>query len=131
MGWAFKKDTNDSRESAAIYVSDILLEEGAELHLFDPMVKEARIYQDLTTLWEARNESNKEIESKLNRCVVHKEHTGALKDSFAAAILTEWDEFKSYDWNTIAEKMIQPAKVFDGRSVIELKSNFNYYCIGK
>ena len=75
LGWAFKKDTNDSRESAAIYVADILLEEGAEVHVFDPMVKEARIHQDLTILWEARNESNKEIESKLKRCVVHKEHT--------------------------------------------------------
>ena len=49
LGWAFKKDTNDSRESAAIYVADILLEEGAEVHVFDPMVKEARIYQDLST----------------------------------------------------------------------------------
>ena len=72
LGWAFKKDTNDSRESAAIYVADVLLEEGAELHVFDPMVKEARIHQDLTTLWEARNDSKKEIESKLKRCVVHK-----------------------------------------------------------
>jgi len=122
LGWAFKKDTNDSRESAAIYVADILLEEGAELHVFDPMVNEARIHQDLTILWEARNESNKEIESKLNRCVVHKEHAGALDSSFAAAILTEWDEFKSYDWNTIAEKMMQPAKVFDGRNLL----SFNF-----
>ena len=63
LGWAFKKDTNDSRESAAIYVADVLLEEGAELHVFDPMVKEARIYQDLTNLWEARNYSKKEIEN--------------------------------------------------------------------
>ncbi len=86
------------------------------------MVNEARIHQDLTTLWEARNESNKEIESKLKRCVVHKEHTGALDSSFAAAILTEWDEFKSYDWNTIAEKMMQPAKVFDGRNLL----SFNF-----
>ena len=119
LGWSFKKDTNDSRESASIYVADILLEEGAELHVFDPMVNEARIHQDLTIVWEARNESDKEIESKLNRCVVHKEYTQALDSSFAAAILTEWNEFRSYDWNTIAEKMIQPAKVFDGRNVIE------------
>ncbi|MDA8639588.1 nucleotide sugar dehydrogenase [Flavobacteriaceae bacterium] len=123
LGWAFKKDTNDSRESAAIYVADILLEEGAELHVYDPMVKEARIHQDLTILWEARNESNKEIESKLKRCIIHEEHTQALDSSFAAAILTEWDEFKSYDWNAIAEKMMQPAKVFDGRNIIENNTN--------
>ena len=131
LGWAFKKDTNDSRESAAIYVADTLLEKGAEVHVFDPMVKEARIHQDLTALWEARNESNKEIESKLNSCVVHKEHAGALKDSFVAAILTEWDEFKSYDWNTIAEKMMQPAKVFDGRNVTKQNEKINQYFIGK
>lgn len=118
LGWAFKKDTNDSRESAAIYVADILLEEGAELHVYDPMVKEARIHQDLTILWEARNESNKEIESKLKRCIIHEEHTQALDSSFAAAILTEWDEFKSYDWKAITEKMMQPAKVFDGRNIL-------------
>jgi len=131
LGWAFKKDTNDSRESAAIYVADILLEEGAELHVFDPMVKEARIHQDLITLWEARNGSNKEIASKLKRSIVHQNHTTALDSSFAAAILTEWDEFKSYDWNAIAEKMMQPAKIFDGRNVLELNKNINQCFIGK
>ncbi len=50
LGWAFKKDTNDSRESAAIYVADILLKAGAEVHIYDPMVKEDRIRQDLTIL---------------------------------------------------------------------------------
>jgi UDPglucose 6-dehydrogenase len=119
LGWAFKKDTNDSRESAAIYVADILLEEGAELHVFDPMVKEARIHQDLSILWEARNESKDEIALKLKRCIVHQNHTTSLDKSFAAAILTEWEEFKSYDWNTIADNMMQPAKVFDGRNIIE------------
>jgi len=131
LGWAFKKNTNDSRESAAIYVADFLLVEGAELHVFDPIVKEARIHQDLTFLWEARNESKQEIESKLKRCIVHKEHIQALESSFAAAILTEWDEFKSYDWNAIAEKMIQSAKVYDGRNVLKSNKNINQYYIGK
>ena len=131
LGWAFKKDTNDSRESAAIYVADILLEEGAEVHIFDPMVKENRIHQDLTTLWEARNESIENIESKLKSCVVHIEHNGALEGSYAVAILTEWDEFKSYDWDSIADKMIKPAKVFDGRNIIESNEMVNQYFIGK
>ena len=125
LGWAFKKDTNDSRESAAIYVADILLEEGAEVHVFDPMIKEARIHQDLTTLWEAKNESIENIESKLKRCVVHREYHSAIENSFAAAIITEWDEFKSYNWNVIAEKMIQPAKVFDGRNILQNIPNKN------
>ena len=119
LGWAFKKDTNDSRESAAIYVADILLEEGAELHIYDPMVNEARIHQDLTNLWEGRNESEQKIESKLKRCVVHQEHSVALECSFAAAILTEWDEFNTYDWEAIAEGMAQPTRVFDGRNLLD------------
>ncbi|MCH1538897.1 MAG: nucleotide sugar dehydrogenase [Flavobacteriaceae bacterium] len=132
LGWAFKKDTNDSRESAAIYVADALVEEGAEVHVFDPMVNEARIHRDLTILWEARNESNKEIESKLKRCNVHIDHKTALENAFAAAILTEWDEFKSYDWITIANKMMQPARVFDGRNILsELRMGGHIYSLGK
>jgi UDPglucose 6-dehydrogenase len=123
LGWAFKKNTNDTRESAAIYVADVLLEEGAELHVYDPMVKEDRIRLDLTTLWEARNDSKDEIAAKLKRCVVHIDHKIALDSSFAAAILTEWDEFISYDWNAITEKMMQPAKVFDGRNILPKESN--------
>jgi len=131
LGWAFKKDTNDSRESAAIYVADILLEEGAEVHVYDPMVKEDRIRQDLTTLWEARNDSKHEVAAKLKRCVVHVDYRTALENSFAVAILTEWDEFKSYDWNVIAKKMMQPAKVFDGRNVIKTNKAINQYFIGR
>ena len=131
MGWAFKKDTNDSRESAAIYVADALLEEGAEVHVYDPMVKAARIYQDLTNLWEARNETKKEIESKLRRCIVHQDHNVALQDSFAAAILTEWDEFKSYDWDAIADKMSQFSKIYDGRTILSKKNIQFIYSIGK
>ena len=133
LGWAFKKDTNDSRESAAIYVADVLLEEGAELHVFDPMVKKARVHQDLTALWESRNMSTQQIESKLKCCIVHQDYTLALKGSFAAIILTEWDEFKSYDWNTVTNNMMYPAKVFDGRNVIESSSieEFNLIQIGR
>ncbi|MDA9984585.1 nucleotide sugar dehydrogenase [Flavobacteriaceae bacterium] len=131
LGWAFKANTNDSRESAAIYVANVLLEEGAEVHVYDPMVKKERIHQDLTTLWESKQFSSSAIVSKLERCQVHSQYTTALKDSFAAAILTEWEEFSSYDWEAIAEAMVQPAKLFDGRNVIELNSKLNQYFIGR
>jgi UDPglucose 6-dehydrogenase len=131
LGWAFKKDTNDSRESAAIYVADILLDEGAEVHIFDPMVKKYRIHQDLLILWKARNENKQQMESKLKRCVVHENHVEALDNSFAAAILTEWDEFNSYDWDTINHKMIKSAKIYDGRNILKLNKKNNQYFIGK
>jgi len=119
LGWAFKANTTDSRESAAIYIADVLLEEGAEVHVYDPMVKKERIYQDLTTLWESKQFSSSEIVSKLERCLVHSQYATALKDSFAAAILTEWEEFNTYDWEAIAEGMAQPARVFDGRNLLD------------
>jgi UDPglucose 6-dehydrogenase len=131
LGWAFKKNTNDSRESAAIYVADVLLNEGAEIHVYDPMVKTDRIHQDLNVLWEARNESEQEIASKLKRCVVHQNHIPALENSFAVAILTEWDEFITYDWDAIAEKMIQQTKVFDGRNILSENNENLIYSIGK
>ena len=119
LGWAFKKDTNDSRESAAIYVADDLLEEGAELHVYDPMVSEKRMRQDLIALWELRNLSKSKIAAKLERCVVHSDNSHALENTFAIAILTEWDEFKFYDWEAITKKMIESAKIFDGRNIIK------------
>ena len=131
LGWAFKKNTNDSRESAAIYIADILISEGAELHVFDPMVKKERIHQDLTLLWEARNLSKKEVKSKLKHCFVHSNNCQALENTFATAILTEWDEFKFYDWEAITKKTIQPAKIFDGRNIIQKNDLLNQYFIGK
>ena len=133
LGWAFKKKTNDSRESSASYVADILLEEGAEIHIFDPMVKEDRIRQDLTNLWEAKNRSKGEIVAKLERCVVHLDYKTALENSFAAAILTEWEEFFSYDWIRIGKLMQYPPHLFDGRNIInqeKLNSNFIFESIG-
>ena len=56
-GWAFKKDTNDTRGSAAIYVADQLLSEGAEIVVYDPKVTLDRMHLDLQTLQEFRGES--------------------------------------------------------------------------
>ena len=47
LGWSFKKDTNDSRESSSIYISDNLINEMAQINVFDPQVKESKIYDDL------------------------------------------------------------------------------------
>ncbi|MDP5230424.1 MAG: nucleotide sugar dehydrogenase, partial [Cellulophaga sp.] len=60
-GWAFKKDTNDTRESAAIYVADALLEERAELSIYDPQVKEVTVFRDLNYLNTRTPEENKEL----------------------------------------------------------------------
>ena len=128
LGWAFKKDTNDTRESAAIYVADDLLSEQANVVVYDPKVKEAQIYYDLDYL-ETRP-------SELNRAdlkVVNDPYE-ACKDAHAIALLTEWDEFKTYDWQKIYEGMQKPAFVFDGRNLLNKKEleqiGFVYQAIG-
>ena len=73
-----------------------------------------------------------EIAAKFKRCIVHIDHKTALDSSFAVAILTEWDEFKPSDWNVNAEKMMQPAMVYDGRNIIDNTSEktFNLVKVG-
>ncbi|WP_051286480.1 UDP-glucose 6-dehydrogenase [Salinimicrobium terrae] len=115
LGWAFKKDTNDTRESAAIYVADYLLNEQAEVVVYDPKVKSEQIYGDLDYLGSRSPEENRRLLKVVN------EPYDACKDSHAIAVLTEWDEFKSYDWKSIYDCMLKPAFVFDGRNLLDVK----------
>jgi UDPglucose 6-dehydrogenase len=113
LGWAFKKDTNDTRESAAIYVADYLLNEQAEIKVYDPKVTEKQIYADLDYLESRTSGENREA------IVVIDDPYEACKDVHAIAILTEWDEFKDYDWERIYDSMLKPAKIFDGRNLLD------------
>src|SRR5690606_19103487 len=129
LGWAFKKDTNDTRESAAIYVADELLSEQSKIAVFDPKVKQEQMYADLDYLNSRTSEENKK------GLTTHNNPYDACNGAHTIAILTEWDEFKTYGWQKIYDKMEKPAYVFDGRSIHEKnKSNeigFVYYSIGK
>lgn len=115
LGWAFKKDTNDTRESAAIYVADLLLNEQAEIRVYDPKVEEKQILNDLDYLGTRTLSENK------NGVSVFLDPYEACKDTHAIAVLTEWDEFKTYDWERIYNNMLKPAKVFDGRNILNVK----------
>ena len=128
LGWAFKKDTNDTRESAAIYVADDLLNEQATVAVFDPKVNEEQIQYDLNYL-ETRSESDNKKGVQVSNSPYD-----VCKDAHAIAVLTEWDEFKNYDWQKIYDGMLKPAFVFDGRNLLnkaELeKIGFVYQAIG-
>ncbi|SDW74622.1 UDP-glucose 6-dehydrogenase [Aequorivita viscosa] len=128
LGWAFKKDTNDTRESAAIYVADALLNEQAEICVYDPKVSQERIYADLDYLNTRSPEENRRLVK------VVKDPYEACQEAHAIAILTEWDEFKEYDWKRIFDSVIKPAFVFDGRKILNKttlnKMGFEYYAIG-
>ena len=128
-GWAFKKDTNDTRESAAIYVADALLDENAHLVVYDPKVPADQIYADLDYLGTRSPEDNKRLLTVVN------DPMEASQNAHAIAVLTEWDEFKNYDWASIYEKMLKPAFVFDGRRILDNKKmediGFKFYKIGE
>lgn len=129
LGWAFKKDTNDTRESAAIYVADELLHEQANIAVYDPKVDNNTIYKDVDYLQTRPSQENKESISVFN------DPYDACKDAHAIAILTEWDEFKDYDWKRIYEGMKKPAFVFDGRNILDAelmaKHGFVFNAIGR
>ena len=113
LGWAFKKDTNDTRESAAIYVADDLINEEARITVYDPKVSFSKILSDLDYLESRTPAKNKEhIAAAANAYE-------ACQNAHAIAILTEWDEFISYDWKKIYDSMQKPAFVFDGRNILD------------
>jgi UDPglucose 6-dehydrogenase len=122
-GFAFKKDTNDTRESAALDICQYLLAEQAHLAIYDPKVSVVQIHQCLNV----GHETIKRIE--VTECPY-----AAAKDSHAIVILTEWDEFKSLDYKRIFASMKKPAFVFDGRNILDLGAlrclGFNAFGIG-
>jgi UDPglucose 6-dehydrogenase len=129
FGWAFKKDTNDTRESAAIYIADKLIDEHANIQVYDPKVSPLQMQSDLNYL-KSRSESENE-----NYLSSENDPYKAVEGAHALAIITEWDEFKTYDWKKIYASMSKPAYIFDGRNLLnkqELETiGFSYKGIGQ
>jgi UDPglucose 6-dehydrogenase len=128
LGWAFKKDTNDTRESAAIYVANDLISEQAKIAVYDPKVSGKKVLADLDYLETRTSEKNKDGVTSFDNPYE------ACHDAHAIAVLTEWDEFRQYDWKKIYDGMQKPAFVFDGRNILdaaELEAiGFVYHGIG-
>jgi UDPglucose 6-dehydrogenase len=110
LGFAFKRDTNDTRESSAIYICRDLLEERAHLAIYDPKVEPEQIYRDL---------GRKSGDSAIEIC---KDQYEAAANADAILILTEWDHFrpKNTDYRKVYELMRKPAFLFDGRNLTVL-----------
>ncbi len=129
LGWAFKKDTNDTRETASMYVADILMEDRAEIHVYDPRVSHEQMFADVDHL-------NTRPDSE-NRKLLHPTTNPyeACLNAHAVALMTEWDEFKTYDWQRIYDGMMKPAFIFDGRNILDHKKlieiGFKVKAIGK
>ncbi len=124
LGFAFKKDTNDTRESPAIFVCRDLLAEQARVVVYDPKVPADEIRRDILGAG---------VENK--RLIVASSAYEAAAGAHALAITTEWDEFKQLDYGRIFAGMAKPAFLFDGRNVVDLAKlkaiGFRAYGIGK
>jgi len=126
LGWAFKKDTNDTRESAAIYVANNLLNNNIKIDVYDPKVAEHLINFDLSNV-------NPNYEKSSVKFV--EEPFLNISEYNIISIMTEWDEFKAFDWEIIYKKIKKPAYIFDGRNILNSinikKIGFNYIGLGR
>lgn len=129
LGFAFKKDTGDTRESASIEICRRLIQEKAKIAIYDPQVEEEQIWMDLT------------FACKMDKIEVQKfvsispDAISACKDAHAIALATEWDEFKELDFNKVYDVMEKPSFVFDGRNILDhdhlREIGFVVYAVGK
>ena len=136
-GFAFKKDTNDTRESAAIHVCRDLLRERARLVIYDPRVPESQICEELKAVMLSSNGTLNESDKQLleRNVSVASDCYAASDKAHAVAIMTEWDEFKNVDLKRIHVSMQKPAFMFDGRNVINgaaaKSAGFEFHSIGR
>jgi UDPglucose 6-dehydrogenase len=131
LGYAFKKDTNDSRESPAIDICRLLLEEKACLRIYDPKVPVSEIFETLG-LPQPDAEPSSSSEPVVTCCESSED---ACEGAHALAILTEWDTFRDLDYAAIYDSMVKPAFAFDGRNLLDLEAlreiGFQAFGIGK
>ena len=128
LGFAFKKDTNDTRESAAINICRDLVAENAHVVIYDPRVPKETIHRDLLEVGVPQDIINFNVEIASNPYE-------AVRGAHALATLTEWDEFRDLDLPRIHQLMLKPAFVFDGRAILPVealaKQGFEAFVIGK
>uniref|UniRef100_H3CJ82 UDP-glucose 6-dehydrogenase n=1 Tax=Tetraodon nigroviridis TaxID=99883 RepID=H3CJ82_TETNG len=115
LGFSFKKDTGDTRESSSIYIAKYLLDEGAKLFIYDPKVLKEQIIYDLSQ--PNISEDNPQRVSEL--VTVTTDPYEACQSAHALVICTEWDMFKELDYEKIYKKMLKPAFIFDGRRLLD------------
>ncbi len=135
LGFAFKANTNDTRESAAIKICKDLLEEGAELVIHDPKVNPLQIEIDLKVkqFSDIKNESIDYPKNNLGNWKFSK-NLNIFDNAHAVLVLTEWEDYKNIKWDHVAKKMKKPAWVFDARSIVNedliKKSGMNMWSLG-
>lgn len=122
LGFAFKKDTGDTRETPAIHVCEQMMKEGAALAIYDPKVTVEQMNYDLGS-------------PAPEKVCMEDDAYIACAGAHAIAVLTEWDEFKTLDYTRIYASMVKPCFVFDGRNILDhaklREIGFQVFAIGK
>ncbi len=130
LGFSFKANTNDTRQSPAIKICRDLLEEGAELSIYDPKVSMETINLELTNTSISQDES-KFSKDKITVC---ESIDDVAVNADAIVLITDWPQFKNINWETISKLMRKPSWVFDTRNCIDdfqcLKANINVWKLG-
>lgn len=118
LGFAFKKDTGDTRESAAISLVKYFRQERARISIYDPKVEHEQIWMDLTEpgVVDDRADAQKYV-------TIAPDAATACDGADAIVVLTEWNEFKdtNMDYTALYKKMNKPAFIFDGRLILDAK----------
>ena len=126
LGFSFKANTNDTRESPAIDISKNLLNEDANLFFHDPKVSFKQIKNALL-----ESNINKELINQISYC---NNIYQASQDADAIILLTEWEEYRILDWDRISINMRKPSWVFDARGILDLedlkRSGINIWQVG-
>lgn len=132
LGYAFKKDTGDVRETPSMFVLRDLFQEQAKIHVYDPQVKREDMWTELDYTCHMHPDKTPHLDDAV---VTSKDPYDACNGSHALMILTEWDEFKTYDYTKIYNSMAKPAFIFDGRNLLDhealRKIGFEVHAIGK
>ncbi|KAK0550330.1 hypothetical protein OC846_003715 [Tilletia horrida] len=130
LGFAFKKDTGDTRESAAITLCSFFRQENALINIYDPKVPTSQIYLDLTEPGVIDDSTAVKAQVTVSASAAE-----ACKNAEAIVIATEWDEFKTLDWASIYENMTKPAFLFDGRGIVDARAlrqiGFKVHTVGR
>lgn len=155
LGFSFKKDTGDVRETPSGTVCFELLQEGADLTIFDPKSNKSEIVSELSKYSTGYLHDILPLESRksYSNVIISQESTlvseanskksihfasdleTAIKGSHALVFCTDWDVFREIDFQEAYSNMEKPGFIFDGRNFLDhprlFKIGFNVFPIGK
>jgi len=132
LGFAFKKDTGDVRETPSMFVVRDLVMEQAKVHVYDPQVSREDMWTEMNYTCNLSEGTHPGLGAAVTTST---DAYAACDGAHALAVLTEWDEFKDLDFKKIYKSMAKPAFVFDGRNILDhdglREIGFEVHAIGK